>query len=135
VSKNQRSRWKAWIDDGPIRETLEKAADGLKWAWKLDKKYPSKFPVNTWFLFVQIREQIESKPAQRARTELPAPLPPPQKLSELLDERTVKAAYEDHNEGSYEEAIKEAAAGYDAGASAWRKIKRALAARGESLGS
>lgn len=126
MSKNQRSRWKAWIDDGRIRNMLEELADGLRWAWKLDKKYPRTFPINTWFQFVQIRQQLESKPAQRVRTRFPAPLSSPQRLSELLDERTIKGAYENHNEGSYEDALKQAAAGYDDGASAWRKIKRAL---------
>ena len=55
------------------------------------------------------------------------PLPrTPQRLSDLIQESTIKAAYEDHNETSYEDALKRAAAGLDEGYLAWRKIMRAL---------
>lgn len=125
MSKNQH-RWKTWIEDDRVRGVLEKAAKGLEWAWKIDKKDPSKFPVNTWWLFVQIEDELKNKPRAHGNITLPPPHGPPEKLSDLLGERTIKSAYEDHNEGSYEDALKLAAMGYDEGYSAWRKIRRAL---------
>jgi hypothetical protein len=125
VSKN-RHRWKDWIDDRRVREVLKDASEGLAWAWKLDKKSPDTFPVNTWYQFVQIEELLENKPIVRAGITLPPPPPPPRKLSDLLDDPTIKSAYEDQNEGSYEDALIEARGGFDKGYRAMRKIVRAL---------
>jgi hypothetical protein len=122
VSKN-RHRWKAWIDDDRVRQVLEEAAKGLEWSWRLDTK---RFPVNTWFLFVQIDEQLKNKPVVRTGIKLPAKPSPPEKLSDLIRESTIKAAYEDQHGGSYQDALKQAAKGYDEGYLVWRKIMRAL---------
>jgi hypothetical protein len=125
VSRNQH-RWENWVEDDRIRAVLKDAAKGLAWAWKLDRKSPRSYPVNTWFLFVQIEELLKSESGmQTVKKPLPAPRVP-QRLSDLVKERTIKAAYEDHNEGSYENALRQAAQGYDEGHSAWRKIMRAV---------
>lgn len=121
-----RHRWKTWITDRRVRQVLEEGAKGLQWAWKVDKQDRKRFPVNTWFLFVQIDEQLKNKPVVRRGIKLPTPPPPPQKLSDLVPERAIKAAYEDHNEGSYEDALRRAATGEDEGYAALRKIVRAL---------
>lgn len=121
-----RHRWKEWIEDQGVRDLLESLAGELKRSWKLDRKNPESFPVNTWWLFVQIEDKLKNKPVLLAGSRVPPPPRPPQKLSDLIAERTIKAAYEDHNEGSYEDALKLAERGYDEGYSAWRKIRRAL---------
>jgi hypothetical protein len=126
VSMN-RHRWKDWIDDRRVCKVLENAAEGLAWAWNVDnKKSPETFPVNTWYQFVQIEEQLENKPIVRKGIKVPPPPPPPKKLSDLLDDATIKSAYEDQNEGSYEDALTAARGGFDAGYRAMRKILRAM---------
>lgn len=124
MSKNQH-RWKAWVDER-IRTVLEEAANGLVWAWKQDKKHRGSYPVNTWYLFYQIEEQLKNKPVVRMGIKLPPPPPPPQSLSELVDDEIIGSVYEDQNEGSYKDALKQAAAAYGEGTSAWRKILRAV---------
>src|ERR1022692_2900308 len=75
VSK-KRHRWKDWIDDRRVCKVLENAAEGLAWAWNVDKKKsPETFPVNTWYQFVQIEEQLENKPIVRKGIKVPPPPP------------------------------------------------------------
>jgi hypothetical protein len=105
---------------------LEAAARGLAWAWKIDRESPKKFPVNTWYLFIQIDEQLRNAPVVRTGIKIPPPPPPPKKLSDLLEERTIRAVYQDQHGGKYEDALKQAAKGEDEGYLAWRKIVRAL---------
>jgi hypothetical protein len=124
VSKNEH-RWKEWIEDDRVREILEGVAKSLERAWTLDKKSPKNFPINTWWLFVQVQEQLKDKPSEDVGIKVRTPRIP-EKLSDLIAEPTIKGAYEDHNEGSYEDALKLAAVGYDEGYAAWRKIWRAL---------
>ena len=125
MTKN-RHRWKRWIDDDGVRDLLGGISEALKRSWKLDKKHPRSFPLNTWWLFVQLEDQVENKPVQRTSVKRSAPPQPPQKLADLLYEDTIRSAYEDQNGGGYEDALKQAAKGYDEGYAAWRKILRAL---------
>jgi hypothetical protein len=124
MSKN-RHRWKVWIEDDRVRGILERAGKALQWTWERDKKSPKNFPINTWWLFVQLEEELKNKPKETAGLKVRTPRIP-EKLSDLIAEPTIKGAYEDHNEGSYEDALKLAARGYDEGYEAWRKIRRAL---------
>lgn len=105
---------------------LEEAARGLRWAWRVDGESPKKFPVNTWYMFIQIDEQLKNIPMSRTGIKIPPPPPPPEKLSDLLQEPTIRAAYQDQHDGSYEDALRQAAKGQGEGYSAWRKIMRAL---------
>jgi hypothetical protein len=114
------------MEDGRVRGVLEEAAKGLKWAWAIDRKTPKDFPVNTWYIFVQIDEQLSNAPVARKGIKIPRPAPPPKKLSDLLRESTIKAAYQDQHDGSYEGALRAAREGEDQGYAAWRKIMRAL---------
>ncbi|HXY11263.1 MAG TPA: hypothetical protein VEI52_25745 [Terriglobales bacterium] len=123
VGRNQH-RWKKWIGDDRVRSILEQAAENLKWAWTVDEKDPKSYPVHTSHVLGQIEQQLRQQPSARTITVLPDPVPLPQSLSELVDERTIRAIYEDQNDGSYEDALREAA-GFE-GASAWRKILRAV---------
>jgi hypothetical protein len=125
MSTNQH-RWKGWIEDTRVYDLLENLAGELKRSWKLDRKRPQRFPTNTWWLFVQIEDKLKNKPVLLAGSKLPPQPQTPGKFFDLIVERTVKAAYEDHNDDSYEHALKLAAKGDDKGYSAWRKIIRAL---------
>jgi hypothetical protein len=124
VSKNQH-RWKTWADDR-IRAVLEEAAEALDWAWKRDQKDPESYPINTWYRFVQIEEQLEGQSNVGKGIKLPPPSPPPQTFCELVDDEIIGAVYEEQNEGTYKGALKQAAAEHGEGTSAWRKILRAV---------
>ena len=45
---------------------------------------------------------------------------------DLIDEKIVKAVYEDQNSGSYKDAIRKASAGGKRGFAIWRKILRSI---------
>jgi hypothetical protein len=119
-----RHRWK-WIDDQRARDLLEEAAGRLKRAWNTDKQ-SDRYPINTWHQLAEIEKELENPPVESKSRKLPPPAPPPQKLSDLVKERTLKAVYEDHNSGSYEEALKQAIGWGPDSESAWRGILRAL---------
>jgi hypothetical protein len=124
VSRNQ-SGWKEWVEDDHIRGVLERAAMSLKWAWNLDKKSANSYPLNTSYLFAQIKERLRGQPRGHAIIKLPRPPHPPQRFAELVDERIIGSVYEDLNQGSYKDALRQAATGFGEGLSAWRKILRA----------
>jgi hypothetical protein len=124
VGKNQQ-RWKNWVDDR-IRGVLEEAAKDLEWAWKRDKELSRSYPLNTWYQFVQIEEQLQNQPKVHKSIKLPPPPPPPKRLSELVDERTIRAVYEQQNDGTYQEALKLAASEDGKASSAWRKLLHAV---------
>jgi hypothetical protein len=123
VSKNQH-RWKESVDE-LTRNVLEEAAKNLKWAWSLDMKYPNSYPLNTSYQFAQIEERLRGQSAIRHGAKLRLPSRSPQSLGELLNEKTIKAVYEEQNQGTYKDALRQAAAGFKEGLSAWRKILRA----------
>jgi hypothetical protein len=127
VSSRQH-RWKNWVDDR-TRKLLEDAAEALKWSWQEDQRFSKKkYPVNTWCNLREIQEALENRPRRRTGTgikviRVPTPA---RKLSDLLDDQVIKAVYEDHNRGSYVDALNDASKEYGAGGKAWRKIRRAL---------
>jgi hypothetical protein len=123
-------RWKQFLSDH-VRRVLEKVAERLEWEWKTDMEDPKSYPMNTDYAFAQIKRQITE--GSRGRTqiaqqtiELPPSLPPPTHLSELVDERTIRAVYEQQNDGTYQDALKLAVSGDSQGFSAWRKILHAV---------
>lgn len=128
MGKNQH-RWKNWVDDR-FRSVLEEAAKALEWAWKLDKESPRSYPLNTWYLFIRIEEQLEEQPQDQPEVhktiKLPSPPPPPKRLSELVDERAIGAVYEEQNDGTYKEALRLAASEDEKAPLAWRKILHAV---------
>ena len=122
VAPNQH-RWRLSVSKDALR-VLEDSAKRLKWAWAFDKKDPKLFPINTDYVFAEIEEQL-SKDSQDESPIKPRPrklLVLPKSFSELMDEKTIKAVYEQQNGGSYECARKLAASGGRKGTSAWRKI-------------
>jgi hypothetical protein len=124
VTKNLH-RWRESLS-AETNRVLEEAAERLEWAWSVDQKHPNSFPVNTDYAFAEIQEKLRYKSSSNAVRKLLSLPPPPKCLSDLLDEKTIKGVYEDQNDGSYEDALKRAAAGLPKGTSAWRKISQAL---------
>jgi hypothetical protein len=125
VATNQH-RWKLSVSGDALR-VLEDFAKRLKWAWAFDKKDPKLFPINTDYVFAEIDEQLSRVLRHGLRSKpqtlnLPLLLRPPKRFSDLLDDKTIKAVYEQQNDGSYEGALKLAASGKPKGTSAWRKI-------------
>lgn len=114
VSKNQH-RWKMSLGDSD-HHALEGAAETLAWTWKMDIKNPKSYPLNTDYAFCQIKERIRdsqqhpSRPrTERKLSKLPPLPPPPTRFSELIDEGTISAVYEEQNTGRYGDALKLAA--------------------------
>jgi hypothetical protein len=118
-------RWKNSLDDR-LRAVFEDAAEHLRWAWDLDQQDPNSYPVNTGNAFGEIANNITTQPTTQATTHKRLKLrlpPPPKKLSDLLDEPDIQRIYEEQNNDSYVQALKEAAG--SRGNKAWRKIWRA----------
>jgi hypothetical protein len=103
---------------------VEHLAERLKWAWRIDLKDPESYPLNTGSVFFEIEESLKarSQNTQQSAKVPPVP-PPPRRLPELVRERTIKAVYEEQNDGTYESALKLAASG---DLSSWQKILHAL---------
>jgi hypothetical protein len=120
-------RWKNNLDDR-LLAVFEEAAERVKWAWDIDRKSPKSYPVNTEYAFSEIQQQLRkadsaSRVSAQRRTAIKLP-PPPRKFSELVEEKDIKAIYEDQNVGSYQEALREA--GSYRNFRAWKKILRAV---------
>ena len=110
---------------------MEASAKDLKWAWKTDKKDPKSYPLNTGSLFFEINKRLaQGSPGgsriKQPRKNVPPVPPPPSRLSDLVDEKIVKAVFEQQNDGTYNSALKLAASGDAKGDSAWRKILLAV---------
>jgi len=118
--------WKDWVDDDRVRDVLGEGAKRLKRAWTLDKKDPGSYPMNTAMIFAEIEEALKGRTGLRTRSKAPPPPPPSESLAELVDEKVIAAVYEDQNEGSYKNALKQASEGFGKGAKVWRKISRAV---------
>jgi hypothetical protein len=129
VGKDQH-RWQKSIDDRALG-VLKRAKERLEWAWKTDIRTPSSYPSNTGYAFHEIKGDLrarisEGEQIQRQLVEIPPPPPPPKRLSELVREQTIRAVYEQQNEGNYQEALRQAACGNPKGDLIWRKIWRAI---------
>lgn len=129
VGKNQH-RWKSSLGED-ICGVLDDAAERLAWAWEVDMKYPRSFPMNTSYAFDEIDKWI--KECQRGgepkveRKGLPNPRSrTPKRFSDLVDDRVIKAVFEDQNVGSYSDALKLADSGDKAARFAFRKILKAV---------
>lgn len=121
---HNRHRWKILLDD-EVLQLFEMVPQRLREAWQRDKKHPKTFPMDTWLFFARLKENLKRELPVSADNKIRLPLDPI-RLSDLIPEPAIKSAYEDHNQGSYADALTIAAKGYDEGYSAWRKIMRAL---------
>jgi hypothetical protein len=123
-------RWKLSVSDDTLR-VLEDLARRLNWAWETDRKDAKSYPINTHAVFAKIKTQLSKISRDKSKSELQTPrsVPAgrvPKRLSDLVDERTIKAVYQEQNDGSYYAALKIAAYDNRKGASAWRKILLAV---------
>jgi hypothetical protein len=128
--RGNQHRWKQWVSDHACC-VLEKSAQRLKWTWDTDRKYPKSYPLNTDYAFAQIHSELREGSRDRSQSEqetreLPSPAPAPKRLSDLVHEKTIKAVYEQQNDGRYKDALKLAAYGEPKGSIAWRKILHAV---------
>ncbi len=126
MSKN-RHRWKESLGDQTVG-ALEEAAKQLTLSWEADTKSPEDYPLNTEITFGETKARLRGEPQVQGPIKLPPPTPPPRSLSELLKEETIKAVYEDQNNGTYEDALKMAGAEDEKAHLTFRKLLRAIEA-------
>lgn len=134
MGKNQH-RWRESLD-GKVCNVLDDAAEQLKWAWGLDMKYPKYYPVDTDMSLYEIKGWIEEcqKEGQAAvepkvkhgSLRLILRRQPPKCLSELVRESAIRAAYENQNIGTYNDALRIAASGDRSAGFTFRKILNAV---------
>ncbi len=106
-----RHRWKEWLGENMIG-VLDDAVARLRWAWDQDLKHPKSYPVNTSYAFGEIGQWVRETQSDSAGERKTGKVPrfrPPRRFSDLVDDRTLKALYEEQNSGSYFEALKCAA--------------------------
>lgn len=120
------THWEEWIGDERICALFWQAGRNLKFAWNLDQKDPDIFPFNTSEVFSKLLRDLRNKPPGNAIESLPEPPLGPECLTDLVDEKTIRAVYEYQNRGSYKGALIEAARGGEKGPSVWRKILNAV---------
>jgi hypothetical protein len=128
----QRNRhcWKQSVSVHAMN-VLEAFAKHLKRAWETDKEYPKSYPVNTGSVCFQINKRLaqgsrggsQIKPPRKTIPPVPSP---PERFSDLVDEKIIRTVFEQQNDGSYDYALKLAACGDTNGTSAWRKILLAV---------
>lgn len=106
-------------------ELLKDTAKQLRIAWKRDTETPDRYPWDTDYVFCRATEDLQGK-SPRVISEFPPPRKP-RCLYDLVAERSIKASYEDHNRGSYEQALKLASKGEGKNSwAAFQKILRAM---------
>src|SRR5712692_1240656 len=123
MSKNQH-RWKESAGDQQV-VVLEELARQLKNTWKWDLKDPKAYPLNTAVLLGETKARLRGESPPHGPIKIP---PQPKCFSDLLEDKLIKSVYEDQNEGSYADALKQAASGFEEGVSAFRKILHAVQA-------
>jgi hypothetical protein len=73
-----------------------------------------------------LRGRIRNRPRSTKLPSVPEPPPKAENLTDLIEEKTVKAVYEDQNSGSYKDALRKASAGGKQGRVIWRKLLRSI---------
>jgi hypothetical protein len=94
-------------------------------------KHAGSYPVNSSYAFAEINERIKKRqrrgaPEVERRGVALRRRRPPECFSELVDDRVIRAVFEDQNAGSYSEALKCAASGHKSAHRAFRKILNAV---------
>jgi hypothetical protein len=117
-------RWKGSVSY-KIQHVLEEAATDLKLAWSSDSKDSRSYPFSSEFVLNELKDRIKNRPRS---TKLPISEPPAEaeNLMDLIEEKIVRAVYEDQNSGSYKDAVRKASAGGRQGRVVWRKIVRSI---------
>lgn len=118
-------RWKGSVSE-KIQHDLENAAKELKESWSIDSGDPRLYPFITEFALNDLRGRIRNRPRSTKLPPVPEPPPKAENLTDLIEEETVRAVYEDQNSGSYKEALRKASVGGKQGLVVWRKILRSI---------
>jgi hypothetical protein len=120
--------YQEWLDD-KTKQTLIRFVTELAQSWIQDQKHPKSYPINTEHVFRVLKGELRlaDQESQRESPEkpvgLPSPTPPPGRFADLIDERTIKAVFDDQNASDYPDALESARRG---DASAFDKIMRAV---------
>jgi hypothetical protein len=125
IKRANQHRWKHSVSD-EIQHDLENAAKELKESWSTDSGDPRLYPFNSEFVLNELRDRIRNRPRSTKLPPIPAPRPEAENLMDLIQEKTVRAVYEDQNSGSYKDALRKASAGGKQGLVVWRKILRSI---------
>jgi len=120
-------RWRNSVSD-QIQRHLENAAKELKESWSIDGGDPRSYPFMSEIVLNELRDRIRYQPRSTKLPSVPEPQPQPEpeKLMDLIEEKIVRAVYEDQNSGNYKDALRKASAGGKRGLAAWRKILRSI---------
>lgn len=107
---------------------LENAARELKESWSIDGGDPRSYPFMSEIVLNELRDRIRNRPRSTKLPPAPEPQPEsePETLMDLIEEKIVRAVYEDQNSGSYKAALKRASLGGKRGLAVWRKILRSI---------
>lgn len=98
-----RHRWKLSIENQDVIKLLEGTADQLRNTWQWEARNPKSYPLNSSYVISTTKSNLRGD-SPRKLSKI-AYLTKPRHFSELLPEVQIKATYEDHNSGSYEEAL------------------------------
>jgi hypothetical protein len=118
-------RWKRSVGD-QIQRHLENAAKELEESWSIDSGDPRRYPFMSEFVLNELRDRIRNRPRSTRLPPVPEPQLEAEKLMDLIEEKIVKAVYEDQNSGNYSDALRRAWSGGKQGRAAWRKILRSI---------
>jgi hypothetical protein len=122
--RENKHRWKKWIDERNV-ELLEEAARCLSEAWAADSRDPEHYPLESSYIVGQVKAMLRNDPSRK--NPIIAKRTKPQRFADLFSEEDIKFVFEDHNSGSYEDAL--VAVWEDQGVksrAALRKIFRAI---------
>jgi len=87
-------------------QVLEELALNLAWSWRIDARTPKSFPMNTYHLIWEAKNQLfPKKTPDTKRRKMPRPSPPPKRFADLLSEERMKFIYEHQHNESYEDAV------------------------------
>ena len=123
--REDQHRWKNSVSD-QIQRHLQNAAKELKESWSVDSGDPRSYPFLSEIVLSGLRDRIRNRPRSIRLPSAPEPQPEPEKLMDLIEEKIVRAVYEDQNSGSYKDALRKASAGGKGGLAVWRKILRSI---------
>ncbi len=79
--------------------------------------------MNTARVFHELRDRLRGKDVRKPITV--GPKPRHRRLSDLVDDKSIRAVYEDRNDGTYQEALR-LVLDVKVGGRYWRKILRAI---------
>jgi len=123
-----RHAWENWVPTEEIREVLLEGGKRLRSAWESDQKDRKHYPISTDWALAEIQSMVSTSGDRARRKEVSSFFKKPKTLSQLIPESTVKAIWEDHNRGRFEDALEAASLGYKDPKKGWRVFKSIVVA-------